>query len=82
MPIINKKREHLGLEIECLVLKSTKQGKSDDEGKDSEHYCYICVKRHDADRLSADNWQDVVDRILKEESEENCGEEEEGFDPE
>lgn len=58
----------MGFEIECLVLKSTKQGKQDSDTKDSEHYCYICVKRHDADRLSDENWQAVIEDIIKEES--------------
>lgn len=45
--------------------------RNESEPKESEHYCYICVKRHDADRLSDENWQSVMQDILKEESEEN-----------
>lgn len=72
---MNQKRPHLGFEIECLVLKSSKTLKNDFEPKESEHYCYICVKRHDADRLALENWESVMEEILKEESEEHYADE-------
>jgi hypothetical protein len=34
--------------------------------KDSKHYCYICVKKHDADELAQKNWAEVSKQILKE----------------
>jgi hypothetical protein len=58
-------------------LKSSKLAKQDIEAKESEHYCYICVKRHDADRLAKDNWQAVVEEIIKEESEQGGDEDDE-----
>lgn len=61
----------MGFEIECLVLRSSKQGKAEPDLKESEHYCYICVKKHDSDRIANENWAAVVEEILKEESEDN-----------
>ncbi len=71
------------------MLKSSKPNKADGEVRESEHYCYICVKKHDADRLMKSNWDRVVEEVLKEQAEEdlavvdgeeeesaNCGEEE------
>jgi hypothetical protein len=51
------------------VLKSAKAAKQDAEPKESEHFCYICVKRHDADRLANEHWESVMEEILKEETE-------------
>jgi len=34
-----------------------------------EHFCYICVKKNDAERLCAQNWERVKEEILKEQSE-------------
>ncbi len=51
------------------MLKSAKTVKQDAEPKESEHFCYICVKRHDADRLANENWESVMEEILKEETE-------------
>ena len=42
-----------------------------------EHFCYICVKKNDAERLCAQNWERVKEEILKEQSE-DLDEEEEG----
>lgn len=70
----------MGFEIECLMLKSNKSNKLDGELKESEHYCYICVKKHDADKLVAENWPRVMEEILKEQSEENYDDNEEEDD--
>lgn len=37
--------------------------------KDSKHYCYICVKKHDADDMAKSNWASVSKQILKEQEE-------------
>ena len=36
----------------------------------TEHYCYICVKRNGADKLCAENWEAVVEEIIRENQEE------------
>ena len=74
--LFQQKRAHLGFEIECLVLKSAKTIRHELEPKESEHFCYICVKRHDADRLAQENWERVMEEILKEETEDHYIEDE------
>lgn len=58
------------------MLKSAKTSARDTDPKESEHYCYICVKRHDADRLVQENWERVIEEILKEETEDHLYDEE------
>lgn len=66
------------------MLKSSKPSKSEGEARETEHYCYICVKKHDADRMMKINWDRVVEEVLKEQAEEDLalveGEEEEQGD--
>ena len=48
--------------------------------KNSEHYCYICLKKYDADKLVGLHWKEVVEQISKEQDNIDCeedGEEEE-----
>ena len=52
------------------MLKSSKSSRIDGELRESEHYCYICVKKHDADRVCTDNWQQVQEQVLREQAEE------------
>ena len=58
----------MGFDVECIELKSQKR--SDLQAlaflKDSKHYCYICVKKHDADDMAKNNWAAVSKQILKE----------------
>lgn len=56
------------------MLRSSKQGKQEMEPKESEHYCYICVKKYDSDRIAEQNWPAVIEEILKEESEDQLDE--------
>jgi hypothetical protein len=52
-------------------LRSNKSSKFDGELKESEHFCYFCVKNNGADKLAELNWGWVKEEILKEQSEEN-----------
>lgn len=83
--LLHFQREHLGFTLECLALKNTKSskgGKDSQEGRDSEHYCYIMVKRNDAEGLAAENWERVVEQILKEQSQDNLYDDDEDYDGE
>ena len=59
----------MSFEIECLVLKNNKSNKVDGEARETEHFCYICVKKNDAEKVCEQNWEKVKEEILKEQSE-------------
>lgn len=53
------------------MLKSSKSSKVDGEVRESEHFCYVCVKKHDADKLCRENWLAVQEEVLKEQAEDD-----------
>lgn len=57
--------------MECFSLRSSKSSKIDGELKESEHYCYFCIKNHGADRIAELNWESVREEIIQEQAEEN-----------
>lgn len=59
------------------MLKSNKGSRFDGEIKESAHFCYICVKKHDADKIAALNWDKVVEEVIKEQEEDGLGLEDE-----
>lgn len=62
------------------MLKTNSVVKIEQEIKDSEHFCYVCVKKNGADKKYRQNWLSVQNQILAEQSQE--GEEESEDDSE
>ena len=62
-----QKRSHLNFDVDCLVLKTNKLMESHDlDLKDSEHFCYICVKKNGAQKKFDANWATVKKEIQEE----------------
>jgi hypothetical protein len=62
------------------VLKTNSTTRLEQEIKDSEHFCYVCVKKNGADKKYRLNWPAVYKQILSEQSQD--GEEESEDDSE
>lgn len=68
---VHLQRAQLSFDVECLLLRSSRTLQGENNSRESEHFCYVCVKKHDAGMQYLKNWSRVKSEIEEEMSEED-----------